>query len=375
MGCIIGVRIAIRDQKDTVRDLRALPKAHLHLHLEGAMRPTTLDELCERYGIERPADTRGQRFANFGGFNQLYHAACDCIRTREDLARLIREVVEDGASHGALWIEPAFDAERFCEAREGNPHRLFATQAEGWRFALEAAEAASRQTGVGVGFMSAIDRTGPQERGLERARVTAALVRSQEHLIENGHWGRDGRHPGIVALGLHGNEEGHPPELFERIYRSGLEDTGLLSTPHAGEIAPTPGGGSASVRVAVEKLGAHRILHGVLAIEDPALVEQLAREEICLDICPSSNVLLSVVPSLEEHPLPELLDAGVPCDLGSDDPLLFGPSLLDEFELCRERMSLSDHQLASLARNSFRFSGAPEELKQSGLAAIDEWLA
>ncbi|MFT5390166.1 MAG: adenosine deaminase [Gammaproteobacteria bacterium] len=356
-----------------MRELKTLPKAHLHLHLEGAMRPATLDELCERYGIERPADTRGRRFPHFGGFNTLYHAACDCIRTREDLARVILEVAEDAATHGAFWIEPAFDADRFCESREGSPHRLFESQEQGWLFALGAAEKASRQTGVGIGFMSAIDRTRPLEQGLERVRATVALVRSNQHLIENGRLGGEGRYPGIVSLGLHGNEQGHPPEPFEDLYRL-VDDTDLLKTPHAGEIAPAPGGGAASVRGALEKLGAHRILHGVLAIEDPALVERLARENICLDVCPSSNVLLSVFPSLEEHPLPQLLEAGVPCNIGSDDPLLFGPSLLDEFELCREKMSLSDDQLAKLAQTSFQFSGAPQGLKDAGVAAVQAWL-
>ncbi len=356
-----------------MNDLRALPKAHLHLHLEGAMRPSTLDELCKRYRIERPADTRGRQFECFAGFNALYRAACDCIRSRDDLARLILEVAEDSARDGALWIEPAFDAERYAQSRLGSPHRLFQTQLEGWLFALESAAAASRQTGVGIGFMSAIDRTRPLASAVERACVTAELVRSQAHLIDNGALPGNRLAPGIVALGLHGNEQGHPPEPFEDVYRM-IEDTGLLSTPHAGEIAPVPGGGPASVRGAIDKLGANRILHGVLAIEDADLIEQIVRDEICLDVCPSSNVLLSVVPSLEAHPLPDLLAAGVACDLGSDDPLLFGPSLLEEFEQCRERMSLSDVQLATLARSSFRFSGAPDELKRVGLAGIEAWL-
>jgi adenosine deaminase len=356
------------------RDLQALPKAHLHIHLEGAMRPSTLDELCARYGIARPDDTRGVRFDNFGGFVETFWAASDCIRTHDDLARLILEVAEDAAAHGSWWIEPAFDAERYSAHREGSPYRLFQTQEEGWLFALQAAEAAERATGVGIGFMSAVDRILTPERAVSRARVTAELVASKAHMIRSGMASFRGEHAGIVAFGLHGNEEGFPPQPFAEAFSLALEASDLLSTPHAGEIAPFPGGGPASVRDAIDHLGARRILHGVLAIEDSRLVERLAREQICLDVCPSSNLLLNVFPSAEAHPLPQLLDAGVPCDLGSDDPLLFGPSLLDEFVLCREQMGLSDAQLAAMAKTSFVYSGAPQAVKDAGQAAVDAWL-
>lgn len=356
------------------RDLRALPKAHLHLHLEGAMRPATLDDLCARYGIDRPEDTRGKHFHNFGGFNAMYAAATRCIRTKDDLARLILEVAEDAAAEGVWWIEPAFDGDRFSTARtDARAHRLFETQAEGWLFALSAAETASRATGVGVGFVSAIDRSKPVELGLARARVTAALVRDNAHLIENGMAGHEGRHPGIVALGLHGPEEGFPPKPFAEAFHI-ASDAGLLSTPHAGEIAPAPGGGAASVADALDHLSADRLGHGVLGAADPALVDRLAREQVCLDICPSSNLHLNVFPAIEDHPLPRLLAAGVPCSLGSDDPLLFGPDLVDEFNLCRDRIGLGDAQVASLARTSFEFSGAPAAVKIAGIAAVEAWL-
>ncbi len=357
------------------RDLRSLPKAHLHLHLEGTMRPATLDDLCARYGIERPADTRGKHFDNFGGFNAMYAAATRCIHTPDELARLILEVAEDAAAEGVWWIEPAFDADRYSTARaDERARRLFDSQAEGWHFALEAAAAASRTTGVGIGFMSAIDRSKPLEQGLARARVTADLVRDGAHLIENGLEGCEGRHPGIVALGLHGPEESHPPEPFADAFRIATE-AGLMSTPHAGEIAPVPGGGPASVTAALDHLGADRVLHGVLGATDPALVDRLAREQICLDVCPSSNLHLNVFPSVADHPLPRLLDAGVPCTLGSDDPLLFGPDLVDEFTLCREKMGLDDEKIAALARDSFEHSGAPASVKSAGIAAVEAWLA
>ena len=147
-------------------------------------------------------------------------------------------------------------------------------------------------------------------------------------------------------------------------------DAGLLSCPHAGELD-----GPASVWRALDALDADRIQHGVRAIEDPALLARLAADEVCLDVCPTSNVCLKVVPSIEEHPLPQLLDAGIRCSLNGDDPLFFGASLLEEYELCRERLGLSDEQLATIARSSIDASGAPAGLKADARAGIDAWLA
>ena len=338
------------------------------------MRPQTLDELCAQYVIPRPTDTRGQRFDDFGGFVATYFAASACVRTREDLARLVREVAEDAAAQGVWWLESAFDAERYASMREDSPDRLFDSQEEGWLFILEAAETAERETGVGIAFISAADRSAPVERAVERAEVTANLVNRVEHMIRSGMPTCADPHAGIIGFGLHGNEKGFPPEPFTEAFRIATDGTGLLSLPHAGEIAPTPGAGPASVRGALDALGADRILHGVLAIEDPALVDRLADEQICLDVCPSSNLLLRVFPSAAAHALPKLLAAGVPCDIGSDDPLLFGPDLVDEFVLCREDMGLDDEALAGLARSSFTFSAAPDTVKAAGLAAIDAWL-
>lgn len=339
------------------------------------MRPATLDALCARHGVERPADTRGKRFADFGGFLQVFWAACDVIRSRDDLARLILEVALDAARDGAWWIEPAFDAARYSTLRAGGPYQLFATQEEGWLFALEAAGAASRATGVGIGFVSAADRLMSPGHAMERAQVTAGLVKTGRHRIRGTMPGFEGPHAGIVAFGLHGKEEGCPPEPFAAAFGLALDGTGLLSAPHAGEIAPFPGGGPASVAGALDHLRARRIAHGVLAIEDEALVARLAAEKICLDVCPTSNLLLNVFPAAEAHPLPRLLAAGVPCSLGSDDPLLFGASLLDEFGLCRDGMGLGDDALAAMARSSFEHSGAPQPVKDAGLAAIASWAA
>ena len=358
----------------SVKNLKDLPKAHLHLHLEGAMRPATLTEFCERYKIKRPSDTRGKQFSNFVAFNEVYKAASDSIRTRQDLARVIQEVAEDAATDGATWIEPAFDADRYTILRADKSLRLFETPCEGWLFALDAARHASEKTGVGIGFISAIDRTRSIEQANERAKLTYSLISSQRHQITAKNINGGEPYPGIIGLGLHGNEEGYPPEIFAEAFQIVAKKTETLSIPHAGEIAPTPGKGPESVEKAIDILGASRIQHGVLAIHDEVLMKKIKERNICLDVCPSSNIQLSVFPNIQTHPLPLLIEAGIPCSLGSDDPLLFGPSLLDEFELCREQMHFSDDTLAQLARNSFHYSGAPKKIMDQGLKDIDEWL-
>jgi adenosine deaminase len=129
------------------------------------------------------------------------------------------------------------------------------------------------------------------------------------------------------------------------------------------------------VRDSVDLLGADRIQHGVRSFEVPGLVEDLAARGVCLDVCPTSNIMLSVFPSLADHPLPKLIEAGVKVSVNADDPLLFGPSMLDEYELCRREFGFTDEQLAYVARCSIECSGASASLKVSAMAGIDAWLA
>jgi adenosine deaminase len=324
-----------------MRDLKGLPKAHLHIHLEGGMRPVTLNELAAQYGMPVP-EIRG--YGSFPAFAGMYVAACEVLQHPDDWRRLITESAEDGAAAGAVWIEPSMYLPRHRE-------RLGVEEAV-LEMALDAAAAASASTGVGVGVMVAADRTIDPADAVEQAKLAARYA---------------GR--GVVSFGLANDEAPFPPEPFAPAYDI-ARDAGLLSTPHAGELA-----GPASIRGALEGLGADRIQHGVRAVEDPELVKRLADSGVCLDVCPTSNVMLSVVPTIHEHPLPVLLEAGVRCSLNGDDPLLFGPGLLEEYSLCREAFGFDDATLASIARVSIEASGAPASLKAAGLAGIDAWLA
>ena len=322
------------------RDLGALPKGHLHLHLEGGMRPETLAELADGYGVPVPP-IRG--FGSFTAFAGMYVAACEVLRTYDDLTRVVREVVEDAARDGAVWIEPSFYVPRY-RSRLGPDEEVVEA-------VIDAGLAAARDCGIDFGLMVASDRTVDPDEAVEVAQLAARFA---------------GR--GAVSFGLANDEALFPPEPFKDAFAV-ARDAGLLSTPHAGELL-----GPASVYGALDELGAVRIQHGVRAVEDPELVRRLADTPVCLDVCPTSNLLLSVVDSLPAHPLRALLDAGVRCSINGDDPLLFGPGLLEEYELSRDTLGLTDEQLASVARSSLEYSGAPDEVKRAGLAGVDAWL-
>jgi adenosine deaminase len=324
-----------------MRDLGALPKAHLHLHLEGAMRPATLAELAAGYGMAMPS-VRG--YGTFAAFAGMYIAACEVIRSPDDLRRVVREVVEDAAVDGAGWVEPALYAPR-------HSHRLGSVEAV-IEIALDALAGAGAELGVGTGLLLAADRTeGPADA--EKQALLAARYRDR----------------GVVGLGLANDESRFPPQPFAAAFGI-AKRAGLRSVPHAGELA-----GPASVIGALDALNADRIQHGVRSIEDPELVSRLADSRVCLDVCPTSNLALSVVPSVDAHPLPALLAAGVRCSVNADDPLLFGPGLLEEYRLCRQELGLDDPSMAHIARCSIEASAAPGDLKRRLLGDVDAWLA
>ncbi|GHJ43500.1 putative adenosine/adenine deaminase [Catellatospora sp. TT07R-123] len=323
------------------RDLRLLPKAELHVHLLGALRETTLRELSALAGLP-PANP--QAFTTFAQFQQMFQAAYDAVKThREHLERLVREVVADAAADGAVWVQPHFDPHIFP---------AFGTPDEVLRLVLAAGEDEGGRRGVGFGLtIGAMRHLGP-DRTEELARFAARHA---------GH--------GVYAFGLTGDEVAYPPEPFAAAFAL-ARSAGLAAAPHAGELA-----GPDSVRAAVEALGATRIAHGVGAADDPRLLRELVDRDVTLDVCLTSNLRLGVVGAMTEHPLPRLLAAGVPCTLGADDPLMFGVGLLDEYEVARDQLGLTDEQLARIARRSVERCGAPAGLVAAWTAEVRDWLA
>lgn len=323
------------------RDLATLPKAHLHVHLEAAWRPATLADVASGHGLPAPRMTG---WADFAEFDRMYQSAAGVLRTQADVDRLVREMAEDAAAAGCRWVEPAVWLPLHRE-RWGSDEQVLEAY-------TQAAAAATEATGVGIGYLVAVDRTRPLDEALQQARLAARWA---------GH--------GVVAFGLHNQELGFPPEPFAEAFGI-ARDAGLVSAPHAGELA-----GPAWVTGSLDALGADRIQHGIRSLEDPQLVERLVEAGTVLDVCPTSNLVLDIVRSLEEHPLPALLSAGVACSLNGDDPVMFDCTLAGEYELVRSGLHLTDEQIASMARASIRGSGAPAELKATADADIDAWLA
>lgn len=326
-----------------MRSLALLPKAHLHLHLEGAMRPATLADLSGGHGGQQPSGSRD--FKSFEDFTSLYSLAARLVREgpRENLLRLVREVVEDAAADGAVWIEPHVNPLTYEDDPDAALDLLDMVIDEGRR--------AAARLGIGFGVLVYARRNADPSEAIAAARLAAGRA-------DNG----------VVSFGLAGDEAQFAPEPFAEAFAI-ARAAGLISAPHAGELV-----GPVGVRAALDVLGAQRIAHGVRAVEDPALVTRLAAEGVVLDVCPTANIALGVVDSLSDHPLPLLLRAGVRCTLNADDPLLFGPGLLEEYETARTAFALTDPQLAAIARTSIESSGAPRAMVEDGVTRIGDWL-
>ncbi|OII67787.1 adenosine deaminase [Streptomyces sp. CC77] len=335
-----------------VRDLKLLPKAHLHLHFTGSMRPSTLLELADKYGVHLPeALTGGEppklRATDERGwfrFQRLYDIARSCLREPEDIRRLVREAAEEDVRDGSGWLEIQVDPTSYAPRLGGLIPAL--------EVILDAVRAAERETGLAIRVLVAANR---MKHPLDARTLARLAVRYRDQ--------------GVVGFGLSNDERRGMARDFDRAFAI-ARDGGLLAAPHGGELT-----GPASVRDCLDDLRASRIGHGVRAVEDPRLLRRLADRGVTCEVCPASNVALGVYEKPEHVPLRTLFDAGVPMALGADDPLLFGARLADQYEIGRHHHGFTDAELAELARQSVRGSVAPEDVRRKLLAAIDDWLA
>lgn len=300
----------------------ALPKAELHVHLEAAIRPELAAELAERNSA--PPPPQGP-FADQREFVSAYERARDLIGSVDDLREVARAFGEHQRHCGVDWSEVHFVPPTYA-GRLGHDDALVEAVVDG----LEAGagrDAAALIIGINRGL-------GPDaaERSLDLALRWA------------------GR--GVVALGFAGDEGAYPIEPYLAVLERGRA-AGLPCVPHAGEV-PLPASVAATLAAAPV-----RICHGLSAAADEALVRRLARTSVCLDMAPSSNELLGLVPSLAAHPLPRLMEAGVPVTLSTDIPLFLGHDLIDEYAACQAAWSLSDDALRALATNSLTYASTP----------------
>ncbi|MBV9324833.1 MAG: adenosine deaminase [Chloroflexi bacterium] len=322
----------------------AAPKAELHLHLEGAIRPTTILTLARRNGVQLPSSTVEElrdwfHFRDFAHFGEVYSAISRCLRTADDYELIAFELAEELARQNARYAEvgflPAFHA------------RMGVSEATYLGGLSRARERAQRELGVEMAWIFDLGRAWKGGETETRRWATYAV----DVAI-------DARSEGVVALGLGGSEVGHPPEQFGALFDRGRA-AGLHSAPHAGELV-----GPASIRGALDALGAERIAHGVRAIEDHALLAELAARQVALDVCPTSNVCLGVYSSLAQHPLPRLHAAGAVLTISTDDPALFGTTLNGEVALLADPFALGVGAIDDILLNGVRHSFLPARAKQ-----------
>ena len=328
------------------QDILSIPKVELHIHLNGSITEAIAATLARRHGADPEAalvlrDGRYPgRYQNFEGFLAAYMAANEFVRTPDDLELVAAEFARGQAAQHVIYSETIFTALIF--------RRNGMDTAAMWA-ALKRGLAAAPRARVGL-VVDAIRNYGRKE-----AAATLEII-------------RDADAP-IVGLGLTGSEGSVPVEDFVA-YRDEARRLGLGFQVHAGEMGPP-----SSVAASLDVLDADRIAHGVAAIRDPQLLERLVRDEIVLDVCPTSNVALGLFESLEAHPVREFWRAGVQMTISSDDPPFFHTTLTEELRRVVRLLGLSRADLAELQRRAARAAFAPADVKAGLVARIDAWEA
>jgi adenosine deaminase len=304
--------------------VRCLPKVELHVHLEGSIRPQTLVELAQKNGVELPGGPGAvYEFHDFQGFLDAYMACAACLCTEEDFERVAYEFLVDAANQGI----------RYCEVFLSSMQHLrrgfdFQCVMRGIHTGYSRAR---EEYGIRMGVIFDHGRQFGAEAGMQ---VLDRAIATQDY--------------GVVGLSIGGDEVNFPPELFGDLFKR-AQAAGLSVTAHAGEVR-----GPESVWGAIRTLGVRRIGHGIRAVEDTELLDYLRRKRICLNVCPTSNVRTKAVASLEEHPVRQLFDAGVPVALASDDPALFKTNLVQEYALLAENFGFSREELWQISLNGVR---------------------
>jgi aminodeoxyfutalosine deaminase len=285
------------------------PKIELHVHLEGTVRPETLLEIARRNDYALPCTTAEElrelyEFRDFAHFIEVWVLTTNALRTAEDFRQVVVDYAAEASSHGAVYIEGIFSpSERIRRGVAWD--EIFSGYCDG-------AQNAREQFGVDVRLTPDIVRGFTLEEAESVVRYSAKY-----------------RDRGVVGVGLGGLEADYPPEPYAPAFALARAE-GLASVPHAGEVA-----GAESVRGALDALGADRLRHGIRAVDDPGLVRELAGRRMVLDVCPISNLRTKAVASLDEHPLPVLVAAGVQCSISTDDPAIFDTDLTRDCDAAR----------------------------------------
>ena len=340
------------DTLPPVSDIEAfiagLPKAELHLHIEGSLEPELMFELAQRNNVAIPYDSveavrAAYDFSNLQDFLDIYYAGANVLLTARDFEDLtfayFTRVAADNVRHAEIFFDPQTHTDR------GVP---FETVVEGIIAGMTRAES---ELGVTSGLILSFLRHLPEEAAF------ATLEMAKPYLDR------------FIGVGLDSSEMGHPPSKFERVFAA-CRELGLKICAHAGEEGPPE-----YVHEALDLLKIDRMDHGNRAMEDEALVARLAAEQMTLTVCPLSNLKLCVVKDLKDHPIPNMLAKGLHVTLNSDDPSYFGGYVNDNYIQLAKAVGLTREQLADLARNSFRGSFLPEYRKAALIAEVDAYVA
>ncbi|MCM1947705.1 MULTISPECIES: adenosine deaminase [Streptomyces] len=335
--------------------IAGLPKAELHVHHVGSASPRIVSELAARHPDSKvPTDPEALAdyftFTDFAHFIDVYLSVVDLVRTPEDVRLLTFEVARDMARQNIRYAELTITP--YSSTRRGIEERAFMAAIE------DARKAAEAEFGTVLRWCFDI----PGEAGLEAAEETARLAVT------------DGIRPeGLVSFGLGGPEIGVPRPQFKP-YFDRARAAGLRSVPHAGETT-----GPETVWDAIRELGAERIGHGTSSVRDPELLAYLAEHRIALEVCPTSNIATRAVATLDEHPVRQMVDAGVLVTVNSDDPPMFGSDLNNEYAVAARLLGLDERGVAGLAKNAVEASFLDPAGKLRLAAEIDtyteDWLA
>jgi adenosine deaminase len=329
---------------DLVAFAHKLPKAELHLHIEGSLEPEMMFALARRNKIDLPFKTLEEvraayAFSNLQDFLDIYYQGMSVLQTEEDFFDLtmayLNRVRADNVRHAEIFFDPQGHTER------GVP---FDTAISGILTALQMARA---QFGMTAKLIMCFLRHLPEEDAF-------ATLNQAEPWLDR-----------IEAVGLDSSEVGHPPSKFERVFAAARE-RGLKSVAHAGEEGPPD-----YVREALDLLRIDRLDHGNRSLEDETLIARLRDETMTLTVCPLSNLKLCVVDDMAAHPLKRMLDLGLKATVNSDDPAYFGGYVMDNFAAVISALELDAEDIRTLARNSFEGAFLSEGEKRAQLAAID----
>jgi adenosine deaminase len=327
-----------------VVDVASLPKAELHLHIEGTLEPELMFALARRNDVALPfadvdAVRRAYVFSDLQSFLDIYYQACAVLVTEDDFADLASAYFARAHAQGVRHAEIFFDPQSHTARGVA-----MSTVIGGLRRALDRAE---QELGITSHLILCFLRHLPED---DAQRSLDEALPFREHL---------------TAVGLDSGEQGNPPSKFARVFARARAE-GLRAVAHAGEEGPP-----AYAWEALDLLGAERIDHGVRSLEDDDLVARLVRQQTPLTVCPFSNVRLRVVDTLADHPLRRMLERGLRVTINSDDPAYFGGYVGDNYEGVRRELGMTDDELVQCARNSFEASFVDDEARRAMLAELD----